>query len=186
MPSRQVSHGVALLEAAIECLQTVGYARTTARAVVERSNTNLGSIAYHFGSIENLRDVALLEAATRWLSPLIAAAEQEGSASEKLERGMQSFVESLETQRPVAVAFIEALAQADRKPELRRRLAAAYDDLRSAIGGLSRNDPRPDATASVVLALFDGLMLQWMIDPDRFRAGGKVVDELALALRRLS
>ena len=44
----------ALLEGAIRCLETRGYAQTTARDLVRESKTNLGAIGYHFASKEAL------------------------------------------------------------------------------------------------------------------------------------
>ncbi len=58
----QASHREQLLEGAIECLRTKGYARTTARDIAAASGANLASIGYHFGSKEGLY-AAVIEAA---------------------------------------------------------------------------------------------------------------------------
>src|SRR5207302_11259415 len=56
----QISHKEQLIEGAIECLQTKGYARTTARDIAAASSANLASIGYHFGSKESLLNEALM------------------------------------------------------------------------------------------------------------------------------
>lgn len=61
-------HRELLLEAAIESLQTNGYARTS-RDLVALSGTSPASIGYHFGSKEHLLNVAVTEAFQRWLKP---------------------------------------------------------------------------------------------------------------------
>jgi len=48
-----------LLEGALLCLQTKGYARTTARDIAAASGANLASIGYHFGSKEGLLNAAV-------------------------------------------------------------------------------------------------------------------------------
>src|SRR5258707_8772719 len=55
----QISHREQLLEGAIECLRTKGYARTTARDIAAAANANLASIGYHFGSTEALVNAAV-------------------------------------------------------------------------------------------------------------------------------
>src|SRR2546429_1342038 len=55
----QVSHREQLLQGAIECLRTKGYARTTARDIATAADANLASIGYHFGSKEALLDEAV-------------------------------------------------------------------------------------------------------------------------------
>src|SRR5436190_13708892 len=55
----QTSHREQLLEGAIECLRTKGYARTTARDIAAAADANLASIGYHFGSKEALLDEAV-------------------------------------------------------------------------------------------------------------------------------
>src|SRR5687768_12943490 len=56
----QVSHREDLIAGAIKCLQTKGYARTTARDITAASGANLASIGYHFGSKEALLNEALI------------------------------------------------------------------------------------------------------------------------------
>src|SRR3954470_23840227 len=57
-----MSHREDLLEGAKRCLLEKGYARTTARDVVAASGTNLGSIGYHYGSMQAVMLAAMLAA----------------------------------------------------------------------------------------------------------------------------
>jgi hypothetical protein len=90
-----------------------------------------------------------------------------------LERMMTSWramIDDFEAARPIFVAFLEALAQAERSPELRAQLAAHYDDTRrdvavtvaEVIGG-----PDADVIASFLIAVCDGLLIQCFLDPER-------------------
>jgi AcrR family transcriptional regulator len=167
-----VSHREDLLEAAIRCLYEKGYARTTARDLVAESGTNLGSIGYHFGSKERLMDEALMVAFHRWLDPIVEQYLQPGPETlvERFRDGVADFVDSLERNRPLVVACFEALAQVERSSDLRRDLAASYEDWRRAMGegierlaGAEQGEGR--AIASLVMAISDGFMIQWLLDP---------------------
>src|SRR2546430_13970273 len=56
----QPSHRDQLIKGAMKCLQTKGYARTTARDIAAASEANLASIGYHFGSKEALLNEAMI------------------------------------------------------------------------------------------------------------------------------
>ena len=177
MPAkRDNGHRERLLEAAIVCLQEKGYARTTARDLVAASGTNLASIGYYFGSKERLLDIAVGEAFQRWLGPLVALAAEPGPATplERLQRSMAGVVDSLADNRGLVAACLEAWAQIPRSESLRAELAASYEDFHRTIAATTAEAfaqigaPRVDAEAiaTLIIALFDGLLVRWQLDPD--------------------
>ena len=169
-------HRERLLEAAIACLQEKGYARTTARDLVAASDTNLASIGYHFGSKERLLDIAVGEAFQRWLKPLVALAAEPGPATplERLQRSMAGVVGSLDENRMLVAACLEAWAQMPRSESLRAELAASYEDFHRTIAATTREafaqidavEIDAGALATLIIALFDGLLVRWQLDPD--------------------
>lgn len=171
----QGNHRERLLEAAIVCLHEKGYARTTARDLVAASGTNLASIGYHFGSKEHLLNVALTEAFQRWLKPLVALAADPGPATplERLERTLDAVQGTLEENRPLVAACLEAWAQLSRSDDLRAEMLRTYEDFRRVIAEITRDafaevgagEVDADALALVIIALFDGLLVHWQIDP---------------------
>lgn len=172
----------ALLEAAIDCLHDRGYARTTARDLAARSGTSLGAIGYHFGSKEKLLNEAIHVAFHQWIDPLIAIASEPGEASpvDRLREGFGVILDSLEEHRGVVVSLFEAIAAAERSDELREQLAGCYDELREAIGAVIRtavglpegeDGGMPPLVASVLVAVFDGMLVQWLLDPERAPTG---------------
>src|SRR5436853_7888040 len=70
----QPSHRDQLIEGAIECLRTKGYARTTARDIAKAADANLASIGYHFGSKEALLNEAIIRTCEQWTNRLGEAA----------------------------------------------------------------------------------------------------------------
>src|SRR3954467_10451517 len=85
-----------LLAGAIECLQTKGYARTTARDIAAASGANLASIGYHFGSKEGLLTEAIARIDAEWTERIIAASLANPGAP-PLERMARSWVAMLDS-----------------------------------------------------------------------------------------
>lgn len=167
-----------LMSGALICLRDKGYAATTARDIVAASGANLASIGYHYGSKEALLNAAVAEAARMWTRSVEAEtfAQGDGSAAEHLERSLAAIVDRFGELEPYLRSFVEAFPPAIRSQELRATMAESYEDVRSAgtemitrfveqAGG--EPDPATARTlASVLVALGDGLILQWLLDPD--------------------
>ena len=184
------NHRDALLEAAKRLVREQGYAHTTARDLVAASGTNLASIGYHFGSKEALLTEALGEAFDEWTERLDRAGSADSDAAplERLVAALTAMVGDLEEARPFFIAYLEAMAQAERAPALRERLARQYEDNRrqvaasvtAAIGGDGGPGGDADAVASLLIAIADGLLIQSFLEPGRLPAG----EEFTAALGR--
>jgi hypothetical protein len=90
----------------------------------------------------------------------------------------------------VVVAFIEALCQAERSEELRNQLAGFYGELRvgiaevvAALAGVSAGDQAAESLASLVLALIDGLSIQYLLDPASQLSSSALLDAASLVAR---
>ena len=176
-----------LLAGAKQCLVERGYARTTARDVAAASGANLASTGYHFGSMEALLTAAIVEALEEWSDgfdeALVAAPVPD------LETTWAGIVGSFEAARPILLASFEAFVQSQHLPEVRARLADAYEEARTGLATMflgpeaMRDDPvAARAAGSVALAMMTGLMTQWFTDPDRALSA----EEIALGLRELA
>ena len=175
-----MSHREQLLAGARRCLVERGYAHTTARDIVAASGTNLGSIGYHFGSKEALLVEALNQALIEYTDKVSAAmteAVQSGDPSKVVSTAWLKMISLMSDYRPLLVALIEAMAQAERNAELRQRLADGYEAIRRA-GVRATMDAIPvipesvaRATTSFMMAVSDGILLQWLLDPERTPSG---------------
>ncbi len=182
-----------LLEGALLCLQTKGYARTTARDIATASGANLASIGYHFGSKEGLLNAAVARTCEDWTEAIGKAAFSSPDASplERIARSWEAMIGSFEQQRPLLVSFVEAMAQAERSEELRAQMAALYSKLRDAVGDMVRASLGDDAeplgadprvVASYLIAVCDGLVLQWLLDPEDTPTAEQLTRSLGAAL----
>lgn len=177
----------ALLEAAMASLQERGYADATARDIATRAEVSLGAIGYHYGSMQRLLDAALVEGVGRWFRPFIDQLSGPVGDGPRPDSALESLLGTLDANRPLAVTYFEALLRADRSSELRATLATEFDALRRALTGRierlvgaeppSRR-PEPEVAASLLMAAFDGLIIQWLLDPEQLPSGEQIAETL--------
>jgi len=169
------SHRARLLQAARELLREREYANISARDLVAASDTNLGSIGYHFGSKEALLNEAIGLAFEDWAEAVGGAIRGRKNAgpAELIRDLLRVALDEFDAMRPYYQAFIEALARSSRSPQLREQLAAHYRRQRDRFAGwileatgetLSPQEARH--LASMMLGTADGLMIQAFIDPE--------------------
>jgi AcrR family transcriptional regulator len=190
----QTSHREQLLQGAIECLRTKGYARTTARDIAAAANANTASIGYHFGSKEALLNEAILRTCDEWTTRLGQAALASGSASplEQMGASWVAMLNSFEELRPVLIGLVEAVGQSAWSEDLRDELAAHYRNSREQVASMVRaslgdgDEDGVDANvvASFLIAVCDGLILQWLLDPEETPTGDQLNSSLGVALTR--
>ena len=185
-----MGHREALLAGARRCLLERGYTRTTARDLVAASGTNLASIGYHFGSKEALLHGALQQCFDEYVEQVarIVFADPSATPLQRVRASWEALVSMSEQYRPLMVAFFEALAQAERVPQLKAQLAECYEQLRATVAGMVRTavaglpEPAVRQVASFLIAVYDGLQLQWLLDPQRAPDPGELMAALELAV----
>ena len=180
-----MGHREQLLAAAKRLLEERGYARITARDLVAASDTNLASIGYHFGSKAALLNAAIESTFEDWAEQLASLVMADPAAT-PIQRGMATWItvlESLPARRPMLQSYVDALAQAQREPALQAQLAAHYRRARARVAqlvaqsladGTQPDDPRCQAIAAFVIAVCDGLSVQWLLDPDSVPTGAQM------------
>jgi AcrR family transcriptional regulator len=164
-----------LLAGAKRCLFEKGYARTTARDIATASGTSLAAIGYHFRTTEALLNAALFEAIGEFGAELERAltADDSGAGTpyERFERYWSRVIDSMATHRQLWAATLEILPQVDRLPELRAALAEGLQGGRqlwaSLLQGLDPGSPDTQPVGSFYQALLSGVLVQWLVDPDR-------------------
>ena len=196
--TRNEGHREKLLEGAKRCLYEKGWARTTACDLVAASGTNLASIGYHFGSKEALLAEALFsavgdmsdqfdrkEAEAATTTATTTDDEATPPAVDQLKATWAGVIESFSTDHAVWVAGLEAFAQIEHLPDLRRQLSDLYEQMRTDLSDIARtadatlDEPAVQAFGAFQLALLGGLTLQWLVDPERAPSS----DDLVTGLR---
>lgn len=183
-----------LLRAAVSCLREKGYANTTARDLVAASGTNLASIGYHFGGKEALMNQAVAETTRAWMRSIEAEVWRDATEhpAEHLRRMLAATLDRFEELEPYLRSFVEAFPPALRSDDLRASMASAYEEVRTAGEAMLERifesaDPpvareHRRALSSLLIALCDGLILQWLLDRDAVPDGEAMLAALAVVL----
>jgi AcrR family transcriptional regulator len=186
-----MSHKEDLLAGAVACLREKGYAHTTARDIVAASWTNLASIGYHYGSTKALLNAAVLQALEEFgeqMARVMGTGAAAGETTlERFERFWAAVIDSFATNRQMWLATFDIFTVAQRDPEVRAAVADGIDDARAfwaqALYGIDPADrQRARAVGSLHQALVSGVLVQWLIDPDRAPAPA----DLALAMATIA
>jgi len=205
-------HREDLLAGAVRCLREKGYARTTARDIVAASGTNLASIGYHYGSTQALMNAAVLQAMEEFgaeVGRVMAQGAQEaqrpqrvqetqgtqgsqevegaeGPVMERFERFWTHVISSFLDNPQVWMATFDVFTVAQRNPDVRAAIADGLEDGR-IVWARQLYGPDDDpavlrAVGSLHQALVSGVLVQWLIDPERAPSAA----DLASALRAIS
>ncbi|WP_079148839.1 TetR/AcrR family transcriptional regulator [Streptomyces agglomeratus] len=166
-----------LLAGARRCLQEKGWARTTVRDITTAAGgVSMAAIGYHFGSREVLLNAALIEAIDEWGTrmgrALASFGDSKSSPADRYEAMWAAIIKSFQDERTLWLATLEALIQAEHSDELRRYLAGSQAQGRRGLAALLLNSPEDEVTdassrtlGAAQMALFTGLMTQWLTDP---------------------
>jgi AcrR family transcriptional regulator len=190
------SHRDQILQGAIECVQTRGVAGTTTRDIAAASNASLASIPYHFGSKDALLDQALLQAIRQYSDHVYTRAfAGDAPPLQALEKSLLATVDSFAEVRPLLVSLMEAHIKTFHSEPLRERVAANRRAAVQRIKGLVEDglglqgaltDAQAQAVSILILAVVDGLMLAWLIDPQNTPPGQELLDGVIAAVEPLS
>jgi AcrR family transcriptional regulator len=187
--SPQRSNRSNLIEGTLRCLERLPPERITARAIAQESGANLASIAYHFGSKDALVTEAVIAGLDRWLDEVATALGD--LASEEPAARYRRAGEVIETTRRrhggLAKNFLAALAKAQHDPRVKETLAEGFRRTRPQVAsllGLGSAQAGEDA-GGLVLALFNGLLFQMLLDPDLAIEGDRMQRAQARLLRVL-
>ncbi|MEU9161570.1 TetR/AcrR family transcriptional regulator [Streptomyces sp. NPDC048424] len=168
-----MGHREDLLEGAKKCLVEKGFVRTTARDVVSASGTNLASIGYHYGSKDALLAQAFIGLMEDWGAVFQAGLDGEGGSLERFRALWEGVLAQHDTSGPVWAASLEVALGGDQRPELRAMLAASQAEGRRGLISMLTGTPEDQlddrdvrTLGTFYQALLNGLMIQWLFDPE--------------------
>ena len=163
-----------LLDATIECLVELGYARTTVQEICQRAGLSRGAQQHHFTTKAELMTSALQHLFGRLSDQILAATAELPPGQERVEAGIdllwQAYSGTLST------AAVELWVAARTDPELRRTLLPVDRALGHAtlefyreIMGAELDDGRLKTLVLLTVNLVRGLALDAMIGGDERR-----------------
>ena len=178
-----------LLDTTVALVAEVGWGGVTTRLVADRAGVNNAAVNYHFST----KAALLREAAGQALAALL-----EGPVVEMLSgpsvlegvRGLLLWVGAVDVGTPAMKMLLETMLQAPRDPELARSLRDMLAGFRAGLAERLRGEQESGrvagelsatATACLVAALADGLLLHRLVEPGL--ATADVADALVAMLQ---
>ena len=152
-----------LLDAATAVVAERGFHAASVDAIAAEAGYSVGAIYSNFGGKDDLF-LAVFDEHAAWFEQVMADANAETSAIEALLAEEQQFL-----------VFVSFWSYAVRVPKVRRRLAARMARFRGHVGRLiaERAEAQggalagdPEHVAMLALALFRGIALERLADPD--------------------
>ena len=185
--SPQRSNRTELLEGTLRCLERLPPEQVTARAIAAESGANLASIAYHFGSKDDLVTEAVILGLDRWLAEVdrALAALQADTPAERLTRAAEVIERTWRRHAGLARNFLGALAKAQHDSRVAELLAEGFRKTRpslAAVLDLGGDQAGLDA-AGLVHSWFTGLLFQQLLDPELGIEGDRL-EAAKIRLRR--
>jgi AcrR family transcriptional regulator len=163
-----------ILDAAMACFADHGYHETSIDDIAAHSGLSKGAIYHHFDSKREIL-ASLFEA---WADQLIERWEvisHDSDPLEALSRSAQAAFTVADQAQPLVRASLELLAHAAREEDMRLRLAGVYSAARDHCSALLLNaqeqglihEVQAESVASALIAMFEGLFILKIMDPDR-------------------
>jgi AcrR family transcriptional regulator len=175
-----------LAHAAAELIAERGWGQVTTRAIAERAGLPHGTVSYHFQGKHEL----LTEAALSTIEDLFPMSELEAiQSAQELIHSWPGGQHALDSVGPGVLT--EAMREAKQNLALRHRLALLLRKYRRVLAEVVRAEQRrgtvvssltPEAAATLIAAVSDGLLLHMLLDSELNVA--EATEALLVLLRR--
>lgn len=165
-----------ILESAARVFARRGYDAATVEEITAECGIAKGGLYGHFASKEELFRTVLVDHVDRRIAETVARVEPGLSLRESIGAIVEVSWSTCRTDPIWSPLFMEAWALAGRNEWCREAVATLFDHCSVGLGrfltdakraGLVRSDLDVDRAARLLLAVNDGLVLQWQAQPDR-------------------
>ena len=134
----QRSNREQLIEGALRCLERLPARKLTARVIAAEAGANAASIAYHFGSKDELVTTAVVRGLDRWLDEVEQALStvKSSSPSERFRRANAVIERTRQQHAGLVQNFVAALAISAHDKTIREQLIAGTQRTGPAVAQL--------------------------------------------------
>lgn len=158
---------VRLMAAAVELIPERGWSAVSTRILAERAGVTPSVVHYHFSSVQDV----LVEATIGAMRQVLTATDEVFTAATTLAAGIDALLASLEQydgSDPTSLLFTETYLAATRDERLRSQIAGLVTDFRARVADwlTIHQVAEPAATAAVLAAAIDGLLLHRTFGPE--------------------
>jgi len=164
-----------IVKAAQKLILKNGYGHTTLGQVAVQAGVSKGLISYYFPKKEHLFLAVLESIVDRLRRDLEACCREELPAWEQVKLNLKNLFGSERRTRSYYTVLIDFLAEAPREKAVRDYTRVIYQTHlsymeRTVAHGIARGEFRrtdAHAAASMLIAAMEGLILQWLYNPER-------------------
>lgn len=161
-----------IIETAIETIATQGFYQASLAEIARKAGISKGVISYHFAGKDELVEEILRSLLRQPAEFVKARVEPQETARDQLRAYIESNFEFMKSHRENYVALVDLWGRRGNSEEENQFNADAYEPSRHYLAhileaGRERGEFRHvpvRATASLIQATIDGIMLQWVFD----------------------
>ena len=166
LTERRAATHARLVEAATTVVARRGFHAATVDAIADEAGYSVGALYSNFAGKDEVF-LAVFDGHLRWYTEQLEAAR----AAPVPAQGLRDWLDGLIRDPDQLLVFIEFWAYAVRKPKLRRHFAARMRGIRTTLAEMIEErgaelPVAPETLAVVLLALWRGLALEKLADPD--------------------
>lgn len=160
-----------ILEAALELFAEKGFYNTKVSEIAARAGVSQGTVYWYFDSKAELFEAAFISQFDALVEPLYEiVADEKLSPEGKLVAIVEAFIDLLTRHPELLFVMLQSMATQEAARILTHDFKAYYAQFKAILTPIFEklDDPDPAATASIYMAVLDGLMFQYLLDPDMF------------------
>ena len=165
-----------IIDAALQTIAVQGYSQTTFAKIAEQLGITKGLITYHFNGKQDLIGSVIYTIINNQAAYIKTCVNQRETATDKLRTYIEASLEYIERNRPHFVALVDlwgSFTSADQKHAFSQTFyGPCISQLQAIIqtgqenGEFSQFDAK--TMTHVLQGAIDGVMLQWVFDPNVF------------------
>lgn len=160
-----------ILEAALALFAEKGLHDTKVSEIAVQAGVSQGTVYWYFDSKAALFEAAFMSQFDALVKPLYKiVADEERSPADKLMDIAEALIELFANHPEVMFVMLQAMATQEIARILTHDFKEYYQQFKVILTPLFEElgDPDPAATASMYIAMLDGLMFQCLLGPDMF------------------
>jgi AcrR family transcriptional regulator len=163
-----------ILDAAMVVFARLGFHEARMDDIVQEAGLSKGTLYWYFKSKEEIITVISQQLFTTDIEQVERLLNAEGTVSERLQQLIRSRVQGMQEKSDVVAILFEFYAAALHQDGVRQSIKTYFQNFHEVLvaliqQGIERGEFRPVdalAAATALDAVFEGLIVRWLIDPD--------------------
>lgn len=178
-----------IVETTIETIASRGFAHTTLNDIAREAGVSTGVITYHFKNKDDLIEQSIKKLFEAPNAYVIERVEGKETCRDKLRAYIQANIDFMTEHRSQSVALIYSFGSISSEQERHRIMARQHRKIRRFLAKILRTGQDAgefcefdcEAVAQIVFSALEGIMLQWVLDPEGVKLDGCATELISMA-----